>query len=169
MIDIGWSEMAVVALIAIVVLGPKELPRAMRAAAKWVRKARVMAREFQSGIDDMIREADLEDARKALDATRDLDVGKIIEKTADPTGSLGEEVRELKDSLGRAEVLDEDAGEFDPRKKILPQAAQGAEPPSPGPAPAADKDAAGGDAEDGAADPVPAEGDQRVNERASNP
>ena len=81
MIDIGWSEMAVVVLIAVVVMGPKELPRAMRAAAKWVRKARGLAREFQSGVDDMIREADLEDARKALDATRNLDVGKIIEET----------------------------------------------------------------------------------------
>ena len=113
MIDIGWSEMAVIALIAIVVLGPKELPRAMRAAAKWVRKARVLAREFQSGVDDMIREADLEDARKALDVTRDLDVGKIIEETADPTGSLGEEVREIEDDLRRAEAAEENASASD--------------------------------------------------------
>ena len=57
--------MAVIALIALIVIGPKELPQAMRAASKWVRKARALAREFQSGVDEMIREADLEDARKA--------------------------------------------------------------------------------------------------------
>ena len=45
MFDIGWSEMAVVALIALIVIGPKELPKAMRSLAKWTRKARSMARE----------------------------------------------------------------------------------------------------------------------------
>jgi len=68
MFDIGWSEMAVIALIALVVIGPKELPNAMRIVAKWARKARSLAREFQSGVDDMIREADLDDARKAFDS-----------------------------------------------------------------------------------------------------
>ena len=135
--------MAVIALIAIVVLGPKELPRAMRAAAKWVRKARGLAREFQSGVDDMIREADLEDARKALDATRDLDVGKIIEEAADPTGSLGDEVREIEDDLRRAEAAEENAS-------------------------ASDENAEGA-IEGGATDSDSVEGDDRVTERASNP
>ena len=96
MFDIGWSEMAVIALIALVVIGPKELPNAMRTAAKWARKARSLAREFQSGVDDMVREADLEDARKALDVTRDFDVGKAIEDTLDPTGSVRDEAADLE-------------------------------------------------------------------------
>ena len=96
MFDIGWSEMAVIALIALVVIGPKELPNAMRTAAKWARKARTLAREFQSGVDDMVREADLEDARKALDVTRDFDVGKAIEDTLDPTGSVRDEAADLE-------------------------------------------------------------------------
>ncbi len=98
MFDIGWSEMAVIALIALVVIGPKELPNAMRIAAKWARKARSMAREFQSGIDDMVREADLDDARKALDAAKTLDMGKVLEDTVDPTGSLREEAEDLRDT-----------------------------------------------------------------------
>lgn len=96
MLDIGWSEMAVIALVALIVIGPKELPHAMRAAAKWIRKARSLAREFQSGIDDMVREADLEDARKTIESTRNLDLEKTIEDTVDPTGTVREEAGELE-------------------------------------------------------------------------
>ncbi len=102
MFDIGWSEMAVIALIALVVIGPKELPNAMRIVAKWARKARSLAREFQSGIDDMIREADLDDARKAFDATKTFDIDKVLEDTVDPTGSLREEAEELRDTAQSA-------------------------------------------------------------------
>ena len=102
MFDIGWSEMAVIALIALVVIGPKELPNAMRTVAKWARKARSLAREFQSGVDDMIREADLDDARKAFDATKTFDIDKVLEDTVDPTGSLREEAEELRDTAQSA-------------------------------------------------------------------
>jgi sec-independent protein translocase protein TatB len=95
MLDIGWSEMAVIALVALIVIGPKELPQAMRAASKWVRKARSLAREFQSGVDDMIREADLEDARKAVQSAKSLDLDKALEETVDPTGEVGDEARDL--------------------------------------------------------------------------
>ncbi len=163
MIDIGWSEMAVIALIALVVLGPKELPRVMRAAAKWIRKARVMAREFQTGVDDMIREADLEDARKALDATRDLNVGKIIEEAVDPTGTLGEEVREIEGNLSRAKALEENAGASDDN------AQEDAEGGATDPGSVDADDDAEVAAEGGATDPGSTEGDERVTERASNP
>ena len=112
MFDIGWSEMAVIALIALVVIGPKELPNAMRTVAKWARKARSLAREFQSGVDDMIREADLDDARKAFDATKTFDIGKVLEDTVDPTGSLREEAEDLRDtakSAGSSEAEPEEA------------------------------------------------------------
>ena len=112
MFDIGWSEMAVIALIALVVIGPKELPNAMRIVAKWARKARSLAREFQSGVDDMLREADLDDARKAFDATKTFDIGKVIEDTVDPTGSLREEAEDLRDtakSAGSSEAEPEEA------------------------------------------------------------
>jgi len=98
MLDIGWSEMAVIALVALIVIGPKELPQAMRAASKWIRKARSLAREFQSGVDDMIREADLEDARKAVESAKNLDFDKAFEETVDPGG----EVRSEASGLGRA-------------------------------------------------------------------
>ncbi len=101
MFDIGWSEMAVIAFIALIVIGPKELPNAMRAMAKWIRKARSLAREFQSGIDDMVREADLDEARKAFDATKTFDIDKAVEDTIDPTGSLREEAEKIEDTMRR--------------------------------------------------------------------
>ncbi len=110
MFDIGWIEMAVIALIALVVIGPNELPKAMRSLAKWTRKARSMAREFQSGIDDMVREADLDEARKAIDSAKSFDVGKAMEETVDPTGSLGDEAKELEDEMAREAAVD-DAGD----------------------------------------------------------
>ncbi len=101
MFDIGWIEMAVIALIALVVIGPKELPKAMRSMAKWTRKARSMAREFQSGIDDMVRDADLDDARKAVESAKTFNVGKAMEETIDPTGGLRDDAKELEEEMAR--------------------------------------------------------------------
>jgi sec-independent protein translocase protein TatB len=111
MFDIGWSEMAVIALIALIVIGPKELPNAMRLAAKWVRKARGLAREFQSGIDDMIREADLQEAREAVDSAKNLDLDKAFDATVDPTGSVREEAEDLQRTAREDSAGSEAAGE----------------------------------------------------------
>lgn len=90
--------MALVALVALIVIGPKELPQTMRSATKWIRKARSLAREFQSGVDDMVREADLEDARKAIQTTKNFDVEKTLEQTIDPTGDVRDEVKDLENT-----------------------------------------------------------------------
>ncbi|MHA1151375.1 MAG: Sec-independent protein translocase protein TatB [Alphaproteobacteria bacterium] len=111
MFDIGWIEMAVIALIALVVIGPNELPKAMRSLAKWTRKARSMAREFQSGIDDMVREADLDEARKAVESAKSFDVGKAMEETIDPTGGLRDDAKELEDEMARD--AEDEAGDGD--------------------------------------------------------
>lgn len=106
MFDIGWSEMAVIAFIALIVIGPKDLPRTMKTVAQWMRKARSLTREFQSGIDDMVREAELEDARKALDATRGGNLKRTISNAIDPDDELAGEVREVEREARR----DGDAG-----------------------------------------------------------
>src|ERR1700712_1592661 len=64
MLDIAPSELLAVAVIALLVIGPKDLPRVMRVVGQWVGKARGMARHFRSGFDNMIREAELEDMEK---------------------------------------------------------------------------------------------------------
>lgn len=64
MFDIGWDEMLLTVIIAIVVIGPKELPRALRTAGSWIGKIRRVSGHFRSGIETMIREAELEDMEK---------------------------------------------------------------------------------------------------------
>jgi sec-independent protein translocase protein TatB len=64
MFDIAPTELLIVALVALVVIGPKDLPRVMRTVGHWIGRARGMARHFRSGIDTMIREAELEEMEK---------------------------------------------------------------------------------------------------------
>ncbi|QKS01231.1 twin-arginine translocase subunit TatB [Sphingomonas sp. CL5.1] len=64
MLDFNFSEWAVVALVALVVIGPKDLPKAMRVLGYWVGRARSVARQFRAGFDEMIREAELAEMEK---------------------------------------------------------------------------------------------------------
>jgi sec-independent protein translocase protein TatB len=91
--DIGWPELLLVGVIALVVIGPKDLPRALRVAGFWVRKARTLSREFQSSIDQMIREAELDEVREDLKKAAEFDIGKEIKNTIDPTGELAESIK----------------------------------------------------------------------------
>lgn len=61
MFDIGWDEMLFTAIIAIIVIGPKDLPLALRTAGRWVGKVRRVSGYFRSGIETMIRDAELEE------------------------------------------------------------------------------------------------------------
>jgi sec-independent protein translocase protein TatB len=159
MLDIGWSEMAVIALIALVVIGPKDLPKVMPSASQWVRKARGLAREFQSGVDDMIREADMEDARKIVESARSLDVRKTIGEAVDPTGALTDEVRDIEKTARDTDVPKKDGD--DGAKDAAAATSKAAEAPPPNIAPPhsltpppADKPAAS--TEPAAPAPVPA-------------
>jgi sec-independent protein translocase protein TatB len=67
MIDVSWQEILVIAAVAVVVIGPKDLPMAIRTVAQWVRKAREVAGEFQRGVDEMVREAELADVKKQVE------------------------------------------------------------------------------------------------------
>ncbi|UZK70631.1 Sec-independent protein translocase protein TatB [Sphingomonas sp. S1-29] len=64
MLDFNLSEMIVVAVVALLVIGPKDLPKAMRFVGQWVGKARGVARQFRSGFDAMVREAELAEMEK---------------------------------------------------------------------------------------------------------
>jgi sec-independent protein translocase protein TatB len=64
MFDIAPTELLIVAVVALLVIGPKDLPRVMRTVGHWVGRARGMARHFRSGIDTMIRESELEEMEK---------------------------------------------------------------------------------------------------------
>jgi sec-independent protein translocase protein TatB len=61
MFDIGASELLMIVIVAVVVIGPKDMPRALRAAGRWIGKMRRMSNHFRAGIDEMIRQAEIED------------------------------------------------------------------------------------------------------------
>jgi sec-independent protein translocase protein TatB len=91
--DLGWSEILLIGTVALVFIGPKDLPKAMRVAGYWVRKARTLSREFQSSIDQMIREAELDEMRQDLKKVAEFDLDKEFHNTIDPTGSLSESLK----------------------------------------------------------------------------
>lgn len=66
MFDIGLPEMLVIGVLALIVVGPKDLPKTIKMVTTWIRKARMMARDFQSGVDEMVRESELGDVKKQL-------------------------------------------------------------------------------------------------------
>ena len=89
MFEIGWSEIAVIAVVAIVVVGPKDLPRMLRAFGKTMGQVRRTANDFKRQFDDALREAekeaDLDDTRKALQSMTKLDPLADIKKDLDAT------------------------------------------------------------------------------------
>jgi sec-independent protein translocase protein TatB len=94
--DLGWSEILLIGTVALVFIGPKDLPKAMRVAGFWIRKARTLSREFQSSIDQMIREAELDEMRQDLKKAAEFDLDKEFQNTIDPTGSLAEGLKPLE-------------------------------------------------------------------------
>ena len=93
LLDFGWSELMLIGLVALVVIGPKDLPRALRVAGYWVRKARTLSREFQSSVEQMVREAELDEVRQELKKTAEIDLDKEFRHAVDPTGSLEESLK----------------------------------------------------------------------------
>src|SRR5215472_13544805 len=71
MFDIGWSEFVLIAVVALIAIGPKELPGVLRMVGQWVGKARKMATEFQSQFQEAMREAEMADIKKSFDEVRD--------------------------------------------------------------------------------------------------
>ena len=88
--DLGMSELLLIGIVALIFIGPKDLPKALRVAGFWVKKARTLSREFQSSVEQMIREAELDEMRKELKKATEIDLDKEFQKTIDPTGSLAE-------------------------------------------------------------------------------
>jgi len=86
MFDIGWGKIIIIAVIALIVIGPKELPAVLRTVGQWMGKIRRMAAEFQNQFQEAMREAEMADLKKSVDAiteaTRDIGGG------FDPVGTV---------------------------------------------------------------------------------
>ena len=89
MFDIGASELLLIVIVAILVIGPKDMPLAMRTAGRWIGKVRKVSAHFRTGIDAMVREAELEDMEKKWKAQNEA----IMKKSAASNeGAAGEPV-----------------------------------------------------------------------------
>ena len=94
MFDLSWSEILVIGTAAIIFIGPKELPGALRTLGQWTAKARSLAREFQNSVDDMIRESELEKIKTEVDKLGSGDLQREIERTVDPEGEISKALSE---------------------------------------------------------------------------
>jgi sec-independent protein translocase protein TatB len=88
MLNLDWTELALIAVVAMVVIRPKDLPEAVRGVANGIRKLRRMAGEFQGQLDEVVREAKLEDVRSQINDIRNFDFRGTMERELDKDGSI---------------------------------------------------------------------------------
>ena len=90
MFDFAWSEIALIGVVALVLIGPKDLPIAIKAVTTMIKKARRMAAEFQTHVDDMVKDADLGEVRDQFRQIRSMDIRGAITRAVDGDGSIRE-------------------------------------------------------------------------------
>jgi sec-independent protein translocase protein TatB len=93
MFDIGWSELLIIAIVMIVVVGPKDLPKMLRAFGKATARMRSTANEFRHQFNEALKEAELEDVKNIVDEARKLDPRSKLTQVFDPIRSVGEDIR----------------------------------------------------------------------------
>jgi sec-independent protein translocase protein TatB len=124
MFDIGWSELLVIAVVAIVVVGPKDLPRLMRSFGHYAGKLRRAASDFQSQFEEAMRESEIGEVRKAIDSVREnspsVDLKAPIDKPVMLPKPTPQPSVPNAQSAGVAATLPETKPKPAPRKKQAP-------------------------------------------------
>ena len=130
MFDIGWSEIAIIAVIALIVIGPKDLPKVLKTIGQWVGKARALTREFQKGVEDVIKEAELDDVRDQISSVKNFDIKDQVQKSIDPDAELADAFDVTMDENMEETAVEEAVpAEEKPAKKTAKK--QKAEPAKP--------------------------------------
>ena len=88
MFDIGWSELLVIGLVTIIVIGPKELPTVLRNLGRLTRKIQTMTAEFRGHVDQMMAESEIEEIRSRVKALHPTAIEAEVKKTIDKDGDL---------------------------------------------------------------------------------
>jgi sec-independent protein translocase protein TatB len=90
MFDLSWTEILIIGTAAIIFIGPKELPSALRTLGQWTSKARALANDFRSNVDEMIRESEIDKLKTQVDqfGAGTGDLSRSIEKAVDPKGEI---------------------------------------------------------------------------------
>ena len=96
MFDLGWQEFMLIALIALIVVGPKDLPRVIRAVSQGIRRVRGVAREFHSSLEEVAREAELDDIRKQARDLANEGLDESLRKDLDPMGEIEHSIRDAQ-------------------------------------------------------------------------
>lgn len=125
MFDISWHELFLVAVVTVIVVGPKEIPRVLRMVTGAMRKIRGMAREFQGSIEELAREAELDDLKKSVQGSDTFDLSKEVENLIDPTGETEGTLRDLKSTVDAGPTDMEttvEADDNEPDNAITPEA-----------------------------------------------
>jgi len=87
MLGFAWSEIILIGAVALVVIGPKDLPRVMRTIGQWSRKLRMLAGDFQRQFDEMVRQAELDEVRREAEKAVNIDeIKRDVEKAVDAEG-----------------------------------------------------------------------------------
>lgn len=94
MLDIGWTELLVIAIVLIVVVGPKDLPPMLRAFGKMTSNLRKMAGDFRTQFDEALREADMDDVRKTISDAKSLNPANALRDAINPLRQMGQEIRD---------------------------------------------------------------------------
>jgi sec-independent protein translocase protein TatB len=115
MFDIGWSEILVIAVVALIAIGPKELPGVLRMVGQWMGKARKMAAEFQGQFQEAMREAEMADLKKSFDEVREAASGITS------GGIMTSLQKDVTDSL-RIDDIDKPAAAIEPATPTEPAA-----------------------------------------------
>nr|WP_298103680.1 Sec-independent protein translocase protein TatB [uncultured Shinella sp.] len=93
MLDVGWTEILVIAIVLIIVVGPKDLPQMLRTFGRMVAKMRSMAGDFRQQFDEALREADLDDVRKTIGEAQKLNPLNTIRDAVNPLRQMGDELK----------------------------------------------------------------------------
>ena len=93
MFDIGWTEMLVIAVVMIVVVGPKDLPKMLRTFGRMTTKMRGMASDFQKQFNEALKEAELDEVKKSVDQLRDMNPASQVKKALNPFEKAAADVR----------------------------------------------------------------------------
>ncbi|MFI4987720.1 MAG: Sec-independent protein translocase protein TatB [Alphaproteobacteria bacterium] len=150
MFDFSWTEILLIAVVALMVVRPKDLPQVLKVVAQFARKARGMAREFQSGLEEMVREAELHEVKKEIESVAATDFSHELEQSIDPGGTVAKSL-----DLQAEAAASVTPAAAEPEPALAPPA--DAPPPEALPAPA--EEAASEEkaaSEDGAGEPAPA-------------
>ncbi|MBO9628687.1 MAG: twin-arginine translocase subunit TatB [Shinella sp.] len=93
MLDVGWTEILVIAIVLIIVVGPKDLPQMLRTFGRMVSKMRGMAGDFRQQFDEALREADLDDVRKTIGEAQKLNPLNTIRDAVNPLRQMGDDLK----------------------------------------------------------------------------